>query len=83
MNHNHAMLSVLCIVLGSAAGYGSGCRHEEAAIKATCDDADAHTMLGGHEYVCMTVEKATTDLKEVFRQGVEAGRALSRKETAL
>lgn len=83
MNHNHTMLGVLCIVLGSAAGYMSGSQHEEATIKATCDDTDAHTMLGGHEYVCMTIERATTDLKEVFRQGVEAGRALSRKEVRL
>ena len=83
MNYSYTMLGIVCIVASSAAGYMSGTREEAARIEATCIDPDAHTVIGNHEYVCMTIEKATTDLKEVFRQGVEAGRAISRKETSI
>lgn len=68
---------------GMSTGQSTGAARESARIQATCDDTDAHTFFGKQEYVCMTLEKATQDLKEIYTQGLRDGRRLAMKETAL
>lgn len=75
--------SVCAVVCGISVstGFVAGKILQEQVIQATCEDEQAHTMLQGKEYICMTMEKVERDSQAIFQEGIKAGRRLAQRDT--
>lgn len=67
--------------IGSSRAADTAAEQTLARIKATCDDEQAPTQLGGQTYMCVSKPRWNQVLEYVFQQGAQAGYKKGKGET--
>jgi hypothetical protein len=68
---NSIITGVVVVALSAGAFYTGG-QSALHAVKASCDNPDALTVLEKQEYVCMTTEDMKNTIKQVYIMGLNA-----------